>query len=373
MLDHFKLFQELERVRKQIFVTSDQDLDHARLLWKRVCDDITISQKIKTKKWSLLIPFWQEKLDQFEPISCHSHPYQVLAVDGSQIYYDKHQGPPCSLINIGSVFLQYGAQKSRVELYSSPEVIVEKHNQVDFVGAEYINFYREQSELEEAVKKSAYYLKQSSDPFMCMLDGSLIFFQLDGASKDSLDNFFANYIQQLQLFFEYKILHVAYMSFAKTKDLINILRLYAADFQEKNLDTSDYLAKLCDMDLLKMVLPHANRTILFESKAPICYAYPKHLKPYFCYLNVGVEIVRLEFPEWIAHDLNLVDKLCSMTLDQVKKGYGYPVVLFEAHEQAVVKSSDRDFFYETIKQMYVKNNKNYQISAKSIKKIKPTF
>ncbi len=371
MLDRFKLFQELERVREQIFAVSNEHLQDLEQIFKQICADDTIVIKLMSRKWSLLVPAWQGAIGDFSRIKEQSHPYQVLAVDGSQIYYDKHQGPACSLINIGTVFLHYGVQHSRVELCSYPEIMVVGHNKVDFIGTEYINLYREQCELTEAVKKSCQYIEKSKDPFVCMLDGSLIFFQLDGESKSNADDFFKHYIKQLQLFFENKILHVAYMSFPKTKDLINVVRLFAADYQEKNFQTTDYLTKFFDMDLLKLFLPQGHRTIVFESKAPICYAYPKHLKPYFCYLNVGAEIVRLEFSQWIMQDSDLVDQVCAIALDQAHKGYGYPVALFEAHEQAVVKSFDREFFYDMIKQMYVKNNQQYTISAKSSKKIQP--
>jgi hypothetical protein len=371
MLDRFKLFQELERVREQIFATSDEHLQDLEQIWKQICTDETVISKLKGRKWSLLIPFWQGEIGRFFPIKEQIHPYQVLAVDGSQIYYDKHQGPACSLVNIGAVFLHYGIEHSRVELYSYPEIMVVGHNQIDFIGTEYINLYREQSELTVSVKKSCQYTEKSNDPFLCMLDGSLIFFQLDSESKSDTNDFFMHYIKQLQLFFENKILHVAYMSFPKTKDLINVVRLFAVDYQEKNLQANDYLTKFLDMDVLKLFLPQGHRTIVFESKAPICYAYPKHLKPYFCYLNVGEEIVRLEFPQWIMQDSDLIDHICAIALDQAQKGHGYPVALFEAHEQAVVKSSDREFFYNTIKQMYIKNNQQYIISAKSSKKIQP--
>lgn len=372
MLDRFKLFQELERVKTQIFSVTHEHLQDLEQVWARFSTDKAITFELARKKWSLLVPSWQGDIGQTTLIQKHEHPYRVLAVDGSQIYYDKHQGPACSLINVGAVFLQYGIEQSRVELYSYPEILVVGNNKIDFIGAEYINLYREQAELTEAVKKSCEYLQASKEPFVCMLDGSLIFFQVDSEIKsNNADDFFSSYIKQLHLFFEQKIVHVAYMSLPRTKDIINAVRIHVAEYQEKKLQESDYLSKFFDVDLLKIFLTYGHRTIVFESKAPICYAYPKDLKPYFCYLNVGSEIVRLEFPAWIARDISLVDQICSVALDQAQKGHGYPVALFEAHEQAVIKSCDREFFYDSIKQMYINNNQVYSISEKSSKKIQP--
>jgi len=374
MLDRFKFLQELEKIEQQVVVDFESYRTHLLNVWMQIKSDDTIASLISSKKWSLLVPFWQSKLEQIYKINAHPHPYAVLAVDGSQIYYDKHQGPACSLINIGTVFLHYQKQQSFVDLQSYPEIIV--FNETDFTdkGAEFINLYREKQELSTAFKYSVEYQKKlqgsmSNTPFLCIFDGSLIFFQADKNEDESVVNFFAEYMNQLELLFQDKILHVAYMSFPRTKDLINVARLADINFIEKDLEKNSSWSKLSDMDLLQLFLPVGQRTIIFESKAPICYTYPKHLKPYFCYLNVGVEIARIEFPAWIGQSAELVDLVCSIVLDQAQKGNGYPVALFEAHEQAVIKSYDREFFYEMIKQTYIRHNKIYKISLKSSKKI----
>jgi hypothetical protein len=165
-----------------------------------------------------------------------------------------------------------------------------------------------------------------------------------------------------------KILHAGYISFPKSKELINVLRVVIAEFDEKNLNRSLSLSRLTDMDVAQFFLKKGQRSIVFESKASVCYLYPKELKPHFCYLNVGFEIVRLEFPAWIAQDLKSVDLICSVAFDQTLKGSGYPVCLFEAHEQAVVKSCDRDFFYLMIQKITQKSLGVYQTSKKSLKK-----
>ncbi|OGB85856.1 hypothetical protein A3J41_01095 [candidate division TM6 bacterium RIFCSPHIGHO2_12_FULL_38_8] len=85
-------------------------------------------------------------------------------------------------------------------------------------------------------------------------------------------------------------------------------------------------------------------------------------------MNVGLEIARLEFPAWIAEDERLVDLLCAIALDQALKGSGYPVCLIEAHEQAVIKNYDREFFYRMMQKMTQQQNGVYQVSKKSLKK-----
>ncbi len=73
-----------------------------------------------------------------------------------------------------------------------------------------------------------------------------------------------------------------------------------------------------------------------------------HLRPWFCYVNTGYEIGRIEIPTWIMHNHLLVEKIVGVVWDQIIKGSGYPVCIAEAHEQAVVKATDKEFFYELL-------------------------
>ena len=65
----------------------------------------------------------------------------------------------------------------------------------------------------------------------------------------------------------------------------------------------------------------------------------------FFYLNVGAELARVEMPEWVAEDRELLELTHAMLVDQCRKGHGYPVAISEAHEQAVVTVGDREEFH----------------------------
>jgi NurA-like 5'-3' nuclease len=75
---------------------------------------------------------------------------------------------------------------------------------------------------------------------------------------------------------------------------------------------------------------------------------------YFCHVNVGSEVVRVEFPDWVATDTALLEMALSLTLAQVHKGYGYPVALAEAHNQAVVRGGDRARFFALLEQEMIR-------------------
>ena len=85
-------------------------------------------------------------------------------------------------------------------------------------------------------------------------------------------------------------------------------------------------------------------------------------------MQVGTEVGRVEIPAWIAQDEKLVDQVAASILDQCHKGYGYPIGLAEAHEQAVIKGPDREFFYHLLQKMSTDRKRYIELSPKEMKK-----
>jgi NurA-like 5'-3' nuclease len=107
---------------------------------------------------------------------------------------------------------------------------------------------------------------------------------------------------------------------------------------------------------------------LWRSSARILEQYREQVV-YFCYLHVGTEIARVEVPEWVVKDAQLLEQALSLTLSQVAKGYGYPVALAEAHNQAVVRGGDRHRFFVLLEQQMIKAGlKNIGTSYKEARK-----
>jgi hypothetical protein len=128
------------------------------------------------------------------------------------------------------------------------------------------------------------------------------------------------------------------------------------------------LDHLVDSYLVSRYVPVGYRTTIFENRAPITDHYPQSLRPHFFYLNTGNEIARVEVPAWIAHNNELLEQVASLILDQATKGRGYPITLAEAHEQAVVKGPDREFFYHVVQKLGIEQNQRHNISRKSLHK-----
>jgi len=86
---------------------------------------------------------------------------------------------------------------------------------------------------------------------------------------------------------------------------------------------------------------------------------------YFYYLKVKDEVARVEVPQWVAMDKELLGLTHSLLLDQCRRGQGYPVALSESHEQAVVTGSDRDNFYHLLELSLNDKDMPLTTSAKS--------
>ena len=372
MLDRSKIIAALQSVSTDLFVGFAQEIDIAHKVWLKISTDQQFEQKINKIKQSLLVPSWSGLLSSTTTIIPRQDKYIVVSVDGSQIYYDKHQGPPCFLINIGFIQLRYGVVGKSIQYGNQPFLSSKFDSDNDFGSPDFVNMQREGHEFDYALEQMIEIKSQVPEELaVCLFDGSLIFFHLDTQDMELKDRFLEYYFQRLEQFYQHKMLIGGYMSLPRTKELVNLCKLELAQGDEQILEHTNVIDRLTDVDIADLYLKPYQRSLIFKSKAPICYLYPVHLQPHFCYLHVGSEIIRLEFPAWIAQSEELVDQLCAVALDQAIKGRGYPVCLFEAHEQAVIKAIDRDFFYRMIEKMSHQKAKSYLISQKSIKKQQP--
>jgi hypothetical protein len=74
-------------------------------------------------------------------------------------------------------------------------------------------------------------------------------------------------------------------------------------------------------------------------------------------------------PAWVATAADLRERALALVLAQVQKGYGYPVALAEAHNQAVVRGGDRSRFFALLERELIRAGlKNVGVSAKETRK-----
>ena len=92
---------------------------------------------------------------------------------------------------------------------------------------------------------------------------------------------------------------------------------------------------------------------------------------HFYYLNGGAEIARVEVPDWLADDPELLALSHAMLVKQCELGMGYPVAISEAHEQAVITGHDREEFRRLTLMLLEQRGLPTPESAKSFSKRRP--
>lgn len=373
MLDRAKVMKELQEISDNLFLDFSAEYDLARTIWEKIVADSAFVHKVRAVqgKTPFLIPTWTDRLNVTFSVSQAPASYCVVAVDGSQIYPDRHQGTPCYLINIGSVMLSYGIPGHTVQFGSVPSVYSGEQEEDLANSPDTVNCRRQELEFKAGIQMSKQFqpiAQAHNAPYVFLFDGSLIFWHLESKDETLKNMFLGTYLASLNQLYLTKTLTAGYISLPKNKELVNLLRLDLCNFDFNEKDAHKEVDNLVDTIIADFFLEPYTRSIVFKNHASICQVYPDHLHPYFFYVHVGSEIGRVEIPAWIASDPQSVDLIASIIIDQSVKGRGYPVALAESHEHAVVKGPDREFFYQLISKIGFDKNQRLRLSQKSIKK-----
>lgn len=409
MLDLMKLAQQMERIGKHLTHESEatrQRLERARQLFEAAhCQQAhLVEQQVE---WGDRLGFAaaqpMEPLNCAQPIASAPMIHTAIATDGSQIAPSHHEIAYCYLINVGRVALHYG--QSRYPLLDSlPEVFYQPEDlyvsrQWGIRTEEWMGYRRTVSEAVVLAELVAEQISQHSEskpecglgqvrgglqslhsdpPMLAMVDGSLIYWFLETLPHDARDRLLPPILTAWDRLYELRIPLVGYLSASRSSEALNFLRLQSCPYDAPDCATHcsghteqapcQVFAPLRDTSLWGNLLQPGRRSGLWRSSAKILDDYGRH-RIYFCYVHVGSEVARVEFPEWVAQDEALLDQALILTIAQVQKGYGYPVVLAEAHNQAVVRGGDRARFFALLERQMIRAGlKNIGTSYKEARK-----
>ena len=298
--------------------------------------------------------------------------HSVFATDGSQISPSHHEIAYCYLINVGQIMLHYG-QSLHPLLDSLPEVFYKAEDlqvsrQWGIRLEEWMGYRRTVSEAEMLAEMACDWVLPPGDhqdtPNLAMVDGSLIYWFLDGLPLEARDKILLPILAAWERLRTTNIPLMGYVSASRSIEGLNFLRLQTCHHEHPNCVvncgeiTDKYpcqqIDALRDSTFWGSRLQPGQRSPLYRSNLKILDLYEESQRVYFCYVNVGSEIARVEVPAWIVEDTALFDRSLSIMLAQVHKGYGYPVALAEAHNQAVVRGSDRTRFFTLLEQQLIK-------------------
>ncbi|NUN66622.1 DNA double-strand break repair nuclease NurA [Pseudanabaena biceps] len=323
-----------------------------------------------------------ESLSQIQAIAPITTPHIVLATDGSQIAPSRHEIAYCYLINIGRVAIHYNSGIYPL-LDNIPEVFYKsedlyKARQWGIQTEQWMTLKRTVAEIVSLVDLA---IEQISPevPMLAFTDGALIHWEFDEVPVEARSQLLPDILAAWDKLRSQKIPLAGYISAPRAAEATNFLRLQLCPFEQpdcpthcdtKSLDNApcSQLQPLRDGTLWARLLKAGECSPLWQSHSRIMQEYGEH-QIYFCYLHVGTEIARVEMPAWTALDPKLRSQALAITLAQVQKGYGYPVALAEAHNQAVVTGSDRRRFFAILEQQMVKSGlRNVTTSYKESRK-----
>lgn len=305
--------------------------------------------------------------------------YAVLAADGSNIPPDRHAPVRFYVLNAAWVRLTYGRQPgfaTDVETrlcYRPDDLYLDEDRSLPVEGGR-LSARMAVAEI-EALQRA---MTDDAEHMVGLLDGTMILWMIQGdVQRDEVrEQLLERYLQALDWFYERRIPIASYISSPGSFELSNMLRAYLS--VERGGNGDDTIAQLCrelrdirDSLLLRQELGAGERTCLFRSQSEILTEYGKHEILYF-YMNTGDdvlgEIARVEVPQWVARDEDLMSRLHAALWDQCCRSGEqppYPPALHEAHEQAVISTGDRQVVEQLLTERLAAADVSFLYSAKA--------
>ncbi|MQG21539.1 MAG: DNA double-strand break repair nuclease NurA [SAR202 cluster bacterium] len=377
-LDFSHLTEQISIVAKQTEIGRAEATDRSRNALDIIRDASenykSLSNKIEInrRKYTWLVPQINEPLtNAYDPPNIPEN-HVVVATDGSQIDVDTHAITPWYLLNIGTVNIRYGTNPS-AHLQSTPQiygadndlVIVdpENHLQRETIEGNLLGYKREVEEVKALIKLIRDI--PSDLPILALLDGSLVLWGLAGQQfgeyvrKEIIEDGLLTALEELYNESKVRPLYVAsYISLPNATEVVNTLRIKICEFPTPDCDQycrekpvmerpCDQVAQVLDRHIFQELLQPGQRSTLFASRSSVVDKYYGIHRVLFFYLNTGNEIARIEIPQWVAEEEG-VNNLHGLLNNQVRLGNGYPVSLAEAHEQAIVRVSEQDLFWQLV-------------------------
>ncbi|MFN3927540.1 MAG: DNA double-strand break repair nuclease NurA [Pseudanabaenaceae cyanobacterium] len=367
MLDLRKIAGQMQALSQQVQQESQQQrsrLQQAELLYQKTIANqayyVNQHHQFRDK-----FPFHSavpaEPLDRITTVDLPEQPHQVIATDGSQIAPSRHESVYCYLLNIGRVFISYHTGKvplldSVPAIYYQPDDLY-RGKQWGITTEEWMKWQRTIAEAKQLGELAQ--ITDPAHPTLALVDGSLVHWELEHLPEPARRFILESIWGVWEHLRGARIPLLGYISSPRASDGVNFLRLSGCPYPQP--DCASYCAELAieqlpcggcypmrDAQFWQAQLDMGEFSPLFCSCAPITQVYPPEHQIYFSYVQLGTDTARLEMPAWTALDPQLRHRAYRLVLAQIQKGYGYPIALAEAHNQAVVTSGDRQRFFAVL-------------------------
>jgi hypothetical protein len=284
--------------------------------------------------------------------------HSVVAVDGSNIAPDPDSLARFYVLNTGLVTLRYGDAPdatidSRASLYyRAKDLYWDEQRQRPVDGNRLSLLMRV-----EEVAVLADLAEQVDGPCVAMVDGQLIMWGLQTEHADDQRRLLTRLLDAFDRLKERRVPVVGYISGTESFELVNALKIYLCPTSpdrcrqchakgEAEVQLCYHLNDFRDPALLFDFLEAGERTCCFASQAEILNMYDSQHRIVYFYMSTGDEVARVEVPSWVTEEPELLDLVHGTIHDQCRRSGQqppYPPALHEAHEAAVLSTSDREW------------------------------
>ncbi len=273
--------------------------------------------------------------------------YIAIATDGSAIAPNPDFIFDYYLINVGYAAIRYG-EGHFFESGSVPKIFYKPDDLYEMING---NKYLVRGELLQAkmlleeskmLANKIEQFRRSDIPIIALIDGTLIQWEIKGGDEPYKKHFIKSFESLFKQSEKIGMPVAGYISGSHSKDVVGLIKFIVEESVSK--EEAEKFNVLEDRDIFEVILKNRERSALFMSTVPILQYYSAPV--YFFYINTGREIARIEVPHFVLRIKNGdsrdgVSLVHNLVLSQSEKGKGYPVVLREAHEQTVIRNSEK--------------------------------
>ncbi len=305
-------------------------------------------------KWRGASPH-HEPLAQAHALPAGTQKATIIAVDGSQIYLDRHAAFQYYLINVGTIVFRQGSGLApRVETEPSIFYGEKLYNEEgELIQNAEVNARRALAEIEKLVAVTEEMAGEDKTAVLSLIDGPLLLWILSlRDSGEPNERSLENYLGHLKRMEKTGATLAGYVDRPNSAGVVRLLELADQDVAEAIKKRP--FRGLTDRHLFARLLEPGQRSSLFSSVSPVNKRLAKDgQRISFFYLNVGTDegaaMARVEIPQWVldgGHEQ--LDLLHHVLWQQSRSTQGYPYVLARADELAVVTGEDRRGFENLI-------------------------
>lgn len=290
------------------------------------------------------------------PVEAPPENYCVVATDSSPIAPDRHGGMSAYyVINVGQVMLRYG-QESDAGITTKLEFGSDASDEEENIGLSGDLLSARSAVLE---MKQGYDVGMQHNADLVLHDGPLTLWNMatlqEGIGKQLSEDYY-KYLDNYRLA---RLPIIGYVSNPHSESVINGLRMLRCDkpvphcgrtsptdrksvCHPATAQACSELRGVMDAALFRQVLNFGHRSPAFRAVLREPQKLAQHIDEInYIYLKTSYEIIRLEFQTWLLLQPETLERALAIVLDQCVRGDGYPPVLMEAHESAVLRTEDR--------------------------------